>query len=167
MMGIRLAPRAAGLVALGTLVWGVALCFFPQPARGAQQPTPSPAPSMTLKQAVDFALSHNPTNIAAQAQAIAAAAALTRTRSAQLPQVAANTQSLLQRQSASNAGTFAQFGLQPTANFSQNTSQVLGTANVINLASTLEARQAKRSRSPPMLPPWNSGRRPAPLPAAR
>lgn len=100
---------------------------------------------MTLKQAVDFALAHNPSNIAAQAQAIAAAAALTRNRSAQLPQVAANTQSLLQRQSASNAGTFAQFGLQPTANFSQNTSQVLGTANVINLASTLEARQAKRS----------------------
>ncbi len=100
---------------------------------------------MTLKQAVDFALAHNPSIVQAQAQAIAAAALLTRNRSGQLPQVAANAQSLLQRQSANNAGTFAQFGLQPTANFSQNTSQLLGTANVINFTSTLEARQAKRS----------------------
>ncbi|MBC5805477.1 MAG: TolC family protein [Candidatus Eremiobacter antarcticus] len=108
-------------------------------------PAPSPGPSMTLKQAVDFALAHNPSIVQAQAQAIAAAALLTRNRSGQLPQVAANAQSLLQRQSANNAGTFAQFGLQPTANFSQNTSQLLGTANVINFTSTLEARQAKRS----------------------
>ncbi|HLW37595.1 MAG TPA: TolC family protein [Candidatus Eremiobacteraceae bacterium] len=106
--------------------------------------SPAQAGAMTLDQAVDFAMRHNTAVLQARAQAMAAGSTLAHNRSLELPDVSANAQSVMQRQS-NNSGSFAQFGLSPSANFSQNTAQLQGSQNVLNLTTSLEAKQAKRS----------------------
>ena len=110
--------------------------------------TASPAPAatkapMTLRQAIDFAMSHNQQVLAAQAQWVEAEATLTRNRSSGLPNVQGLAQNTMDRQS--NSGTFAQFGLTPQANFSQNTAEVLGSQSVFNLTNSLSANQARHN----------------------
>lgn len=99
---------------------------------------------MTIAQAIAFALQHNTGVLQARAQAYAAGATLAHNRSLELPNVTGNAQSILQRQS-NNSGSFAQFNLSPSANFSQNTVAVQGSQNVVNLTTSLQARQAKRA----------------------
>ncbi len=79
-------------------------------------PPPAPPGALTLQQAVQFALHHSPTVLQARAQAFAAGSTLAHGRSLELPNVNANAQSLMQRQS-NNSGSFAQFGLSPSPNF--------------------------------------------------
>lgn len=98
---------------------------------------------MTLAQAIDFAQAHNSAVQQSYSQAVAAAAALAKARSVQLPLVQGQLQNQMNRQTSS--GNFAQFGLSPNPNFSQNTAALLGSLNVINLNDTLTAREAKNS----------------------
>ena len=104
----------------------------------------SPAP-MTLDQAVAFAMSHNASVLAAQVSFAAAGAQVAANRAAGLPNVSAQAQSVMNRQSSSNAGQFAQFGLSPSPNFSQNTTQLQAGQNVFDLTTTLQARDAQRA----------------------
>src|SRR5471032_282473 len=97
-------------------------------------PTPQP---MTLDQAVAFAMSHSATVLAAKVSFAAAGATVAANRAAGLPNVNAQAQSELNRQSASNAGQFAQFGLSPSPNFSQNTTQLQAGQNIFDLTTTL------------------------------
>jgi outer membrane protein len=102
-------------------------------------------PPMTLAQAVAFADAHNQSVLAARSQWVEAGATLAHDRSTQLPLVQANAQSTLDRQSTSAAGSFAQFGLKPQPNFSQNTAQVEGQQSVFNFENELVADQARHS----------------------
>jgi multidrug efflux system outer membrane protein len=104
----------------------------------------SPAP-MTLDQAVSFAMSHNASVLTAQVAFAAAGAQVAANRAAGLLGVNGQAQSVMNRQSASNAGQFAQFGLSPSPNFSQNTTQVQAVQNVFDLTTTLQARDAQRA----------------------
>jgi len=100
---------------------------------------------MTLAQAVAFAQDHNLNVQEAFSQAVSAAASLAKARSLQLPLIQGQLQNIMTKQSASNSGTFAQFGLTPSTNFSQNTAALLSSLNVFNLSDTLGARQARNS----------------------
>lgn len=117
---------------------------LPQPTSVAPATASTPAGAMTLDQAVAFAMQHNTAVLQARAQAFAAGSQLARTRGLELPNVSANAQSIMQRQS-NNSGSFAQFNLSPSANFSQNTAQLQSSTNLVNVTTSLEARQAKRS----------------------
>jgi outer membrane protein TolC len=105
---------------------------------------PASAP-MTLDQAVAFAMSHNATVLAAKVSFAAAGAQVAANRAAILPNVSGQGQSLLNRQSANNSGQFAQFGLSPSPNFSQTTTQVQAAQNVFDLSTTLSERNAQRA----------------------
>lgn len=105
---------------------------------------PSPQP-MTLDQAVAYAMTHNATVLAAKVSFAAAGATVAANRAAGLPNVNAQAQSELDRQSTSNAGQFAQFGLSPSPNFSQTTTELQAGQNIFNLTTTLQARQAQRA----------------------
>ncbi len=110
--------------------------------------TPAPASQvrpMTLDQAIAFAISHDASVLAARSAYAAAGAVLAENRAAGLPNVSGQAQSIMDRQSTSNAGTFAQFGLTPTPNFSQNTTQLAGTQNIFDLTTTLQAKQSQRA----------------------
>ncbi|MBC5825884.1 MAG: TolC family protein [Candidatus Eremiobacteraeota bacterium] len=131
-------PRFWSLVAAVATALAVAA---PALADGSAQ---SPSP-LSLAQAVDFALAHNASVLQAQAQVASAGSVLARDRSLELPLIAGQAQSVLDRQSANNAGSLAQFGLRPSPNFSQNTAQLLGSQNVLNLTDTLQAKQAKHA----------------------
>lgn len=118
----------------------MALLIQPPAARADQ-----PATAMTLQQAVTFALDHNAAMLQAKAQFDGAAATLARNRSQNLPNLNSVLQSQLSRQTTNNAGSFAQFGLQASPNFSQNSAALQGTQNVVDLPGVLQARQAKRA----------------------
>jgi len=136
-------PLALALALFGGLT-SSALAHSVKPS---PRPTPTIAPQthMTLQQAIDYAQSRNVNVVQSYAQAVSAAASLARARSIELPLLSGQLQNLLQRQSASNSGTFAQFGLTPSTNFSQNTAQLLASLNVVNLNDTVTAREAKNS----------------------
>ena len=109
---------------------------------------PAPAAQMqpmTLDQAVAFAMSHDASVLAAQSAYAAAGAQLAANRAATLPNVAGVAQSILNRQSTSNSGQFAQFGLTPSPSFSQNTAQLSGTQSIFNLTTSLQAKEAQRA----------------------
>ncbi|HKW45084.1 MAG TPA: TolC family protein, partial [Candidatus Eremiobacteraceae bacterium] len=105
---------------------------------------PTAAP-MTLDQAVAFAMSHNASVLAARVAYADAGAQVAANRAAGLPSVNGQAQSLMSRQSANNSGQFAQFGLSPSPNFSQTTTQVQAGQNVFDLTTTLRARDAQRA----------------------
>lgn len=102
-------------------------------------------PPMTLAQAVAFADAHSQNVLTAKSQWVEAGATLTHDRAAQLPAVQANASNSMDRQSTSNAGALAQFGLKPQPNFSQNTAQLEGQQAVFNFQNELSADQAKHS----------------------
>src|ERR1700724_1859682 len=106
--------------------------------------TATPAP-MTLAQAIDFASAHNQQVLVARAQWIEAGATLARDRSSELPNVQAVASNTMDRQSAGNSGTLAQFGIRPQPNFSENTAQVQGSQSVFNMQNQLTANQARHS----------------------
>ncbi len=121
-------------------------------ASGSPHPTPTPTPTpaspaaaaqMTLPQAVAYALTHNEQVLTAKAQWVSAQATLTRDRSAGLPNVQGVAQSTMDRQS--NSGSFAQFGLRPQPNFSQNTAELVGSQPIFDMTTSLSANQARHN----------------------
>jgi outer membrane protein TolC len=118
----------------------VASAIVASPAPVAAQPQP-----MTLDQAITFAMSHDATVLAARSASAAAGAQLAANRAAGLLNVGGQAQSILNRQSSSNAGAFAQFGLSPSPNFSQNTTQLTASQNVFDLTTSLQAKEAQRA----------------------
>jgi len=99
------------------ITW-VAVCGFSiAPAAGrAGQP-------LTLTQTVGYAMSHNAT-IAVKRTALAQAESnWTRQRATEYPPVVASLQNQMEKQN-NYAGPYAQYGIAPIPNFSQNTAQV-------------------------------------------
>ena len=81
------------------------------------------AAPLNLQDAVRYALVHNPTVAAKEAQLASAQAASTKARAAELPPVTGTLQNTLAR-SSNAGGSLAQYGLSPQSRFSQNTAQI-------------------------------------------
>jgi outer membrane protein TolC len=92
---------------------------------------------------VRYALSHAPVLLARAADLASSIASYTQKRSTEYPSAAGQLQNQIARSSNVN-GSFAQFGIQPVSNFSQNTAQVLSQYNLYNGSAQLAAEQAKR-----------------------
>jgi outer membrane protein TolC len=98
---------------------GIALTGFLVPCVSAI----ASAQPLTLQQTVAYAMTHN-TEIASKQAALAQAESTwTRQRATEYPPVVASLQNMLEKQS-NYAGPYAQYGIAPIPNFSQNTAQV-------------------------------------------
>ncbi len=90
----------------------------------------APGAPLTLSDAVHYALAHDPTvqqNAAAVAQAIEA---LAKQKMQTFPTVSGQLQNTLSKSNPTYSGSFAQIGITPQTNFSQNTAQVSSQLNV-------------------------------------
>lgn len=113
-------------------------------AAGAPHPEPVRVPlRFDAVSAVRYALSHAPALLAQRATVANLDETFTRARAAEYPSILGLLQNQIQKQSNSN-GSFAQFGVQPLTNFSQNTAEVTSTYNLYNGTQQLSAEQAKR-----------------------
>jgi outer membrane protein TolC len=90
---------------------------------GALCPGIAAAQPLTLQQTVAFALTHNPTIAAKRAALAQAESNYTRQRATEYPPVVASLQNLMEKQN-NYGGAYAQYGVAPIPNFSQNTAQV-------------------------------------------
>lgn len=91
--------------------------------------TASPAP-LTLSDAVRYALAHDPTvqqNAASVAQAVEA---LAKQKTQTFPTVSGQLQNTMSKSNPTYSGSFAQIGITPQTNFSQNTAQISSQLNV-------------------------------------
>jgi len=86
-------------------------------------PLVAPAQPLTLRQTVAFALKHNPEIATKEAALAQAESNYTRQRATEYPPVVASLQNMMEKQS-NYAGPYAQYGIAPIPNFSQNTAQV-------------------------------------------
>jgi outer membrane protein len=102
----RIAMIGAAATGLGVLPMGAA----------SAQP-------LTLQQTVAYALTHNSTIAAKQAALAQAESNWTRERATEYPPVVASLQNEMEKQN-NYAGPYAQYGVAPIPNFSQNTAQV-------------------------------------------
>jgi outer membrane protein TolC len=93
--------------------------------------------------AVRYALGHAPVLLAREADIANAVSTLVQRRAAEYPSIAGQLQNEIAK-SSNLSGSFAQFGITPVSNFSQNTAQVLSQYNLYNGAAQLAAEQAKR-----------------------
>jgi outer membrane protein TolC len=93
--------------------------------------------------AVRYALDHAPSLLAQRASIASVDSSFTRARAAEYPTATGQLQNQIAR-SRNQSGQFAQFGLSPTSNFSQNTAQLSSTYDLYNGTRQLAAGQAKR-----------------------
>jgi outer membrane protein TolC len=84
---------------------------------------PATAQPLTLQQTVAYALTHNSTIAAKKATLAQAESNWTRQRATEYPPVVASLQNQMEKQN-NYAGPYAQYGVAPIPNFSQNTAQV-------------------------------------------
>lgn len=119
-------------------VAAVAAVFF-----ASLYPATAAAP-LSLRDAVQYALSHNST-IAAKAALLAnAQASFTKERAGELPAINGTLQNQLAR-SSNAGGQFAQFGISPQSKFSQNTAQIGGQWTLYNGSlNQILAQEGKR-----------------------
>jgi len=94
--------------------------------------------------AVAYALQHAPTLLAQRATITSDDATYTRDRAVEFPTLGGSLQNQIQK-SSNVSGQFAQFGIAPVNNFSQNTAQLQSTYNLFNGGQQLVAQQAKRT----------------------
>ena len=105
--------------------------------------TPEPPLHLDALGTVRYALFHAPAIVAQEATVAQLAANFTKTRAGEYPSLTGLLQSQLSK--SSNAlGSFAQFGVQPVGNFSQNTAQLGGTYNIYNGTVQLTAQEQRR-----------------------
>jgi outer membrane protein TolC len=94
--------------------------------------------------AVRYALAHAPAILAKRAGIESLVASFTQKRASEYPSVAGQLQNQIAR-SSNLGGSFAQFGIQPVSNFSQNTAQILSQYNLYNGTAQIAAEQARRN----------------------
>jgi outer membrane protein TolC len=92
---------------------------------------------------VTYALTHAPSLFAQRATVASLDSTFQKARAAEYPTNAAQLQSQLSKQ-ANESGQFAQYGLTPQSNFSQNTAQLTGSYNLINGSAQLNAQEARK-----------------------
>ncbi len=125
-------------------------------ALAAQTPAPpivvpgfAGAPGNRAPQALDgvgtvaYALAHAPGLLAQRATISNLDSSFTKVRAGEFPAMGGELQSQLSR-SKNQSGQFAQFGISPTNNFSQNTAQLSTTYALFNGTQALAAGLAKR-----------------------
>jgi len=149
------------------LARGGAACFalafgaLPGAAFGQPSPTPSAPPplfvpgaftgapgnraALTLDAAgsVAYALNHAPGLLAQRATVLNLDSTFTKLRAGEYPSVGGQLQSQLAK-SANQPGQFAQFGISPSSNFSENTAQLQSSYTLYNGSQQLAAQQAKK-----------------------
>ncbi len=142
--------RAASAIATLTLALGT-----PLPAPAADYPIknaasdlrgePGSRPALRLDAygTVAFALHNAPSLLAQAATILENDLSYTRDRAAEYPALTGELQNQLSKQS-NQIGNFAQFGLSPQNNFSENTAQLAALYNLYNGGAQLTAEQAKR-----------------------
>jgi len=96
--------------------WCIAALFFLTLDRAA-------AASLSVQDAVRFALAHNTAIAQKESAAATALAAYTRKKAQELPQITGTLANTLGR-SSNATGNLAQFGISPLSRFSQNTAQI-------------------------------------------
>ncbi len=94
--------------------------------------------------AVVYALHHAPGLITQRATIASDDATFTRDRAAEFPSFGGSLQNQIAK-SANQSGQFAQFGIVPVNNFSQNTAQLQTSYNLFNGGAQLTAQQAQRT----------------------
>jgi len=94
--------------------------------------------------AIRYALSHAPAILAKRAGVASLTATFTQRRASEYPSADGQLQNQIARSSHVN-GSFAQFGIQPVSNFSQNTAQILSQYNLYNGSAQIAAEQARRN----------------------
>jgi multidrug efflux system outer membrane protein len=92
---------------------------------------------------VTYALSHAPSLFAQRATVASLDSTFQKTRATEYPSTDAQLQSQLSKQ-ANQSGQFAQYGLTPQSNFSQNTAELTGSYNLYNGTAQLNAEQARK-----------------------
>ena len=93
--------------------------------------------------AVTYALAHAPSLLAQRATVANFDSTFQRERATEYPVTQGSLQSQLSKQ-ANESGQFAQFGVTPQSNFSQNTAQLSASYNLINGTAQLNAQQARK-----------------------
>ncbi len=105
--------------------------------------TPPPGQPIDALGTVRYALDHAPAILAQRATVAGAVATFDQRRQGEYPSVNGQLQNQIAR-SSNQAGAFAQYGVQPVNNFSQNTAQVYSQYNLYNGSVQINAQQAKR-----------------------
>ena len=126
----------AAAVGLFTIASACTPAFATEPERAPQ--------GLDALGAIRYALDHAPAILAKRSDFAGLVASFTQKRSTQYPSVDGQLQNQIAR-SSNLGGQFAQFGIQPVSNFSQNTAQILSQYNLYNGSVQLAAEQAKRN----------------------
>jgi multidrug efflux system outer membrane protein len=145
--------------ALAAAAVAAVLCLASAPAVAVPSPSPAPAfipgafagapgarPVLKLDGygTVVYALDHTPSLLAQRAQVLSLDSTFTRDRAAEYPSFAGRLENQIQR-SANESGQFAQFGIAPVNNYSQNTADIETNLNIYNGTQQLTAQQAKKN----------------------
>ncbi len=118
---------------------GVLLAMLPAAARASEGP-------LTLHDAVAYAIDHSSAIAQRRATVAQDNATLVRLRAAELPSITGTLQNQLQRSQNAAGGVYAQFGLSPASEFSQNTAEIASTWNIFTGSSAqIQAQEAKRT----------------------
>jgi outer membrane protein TolC len=146
---IALAPVAAhadGTHPLGGTLEGMAKASPAPPAvfaPGVYPGAAKPGVAFDGYATVAYALTHAPTLLAQRATVLNLDSQFTKARAAEYPTATGELQNQIQKQ-GNSSGQFAQFGITPTSNFSQNTAELSSTYNLFNGTAQIAAQQAKR-----------------------
>ena len=134
-------PTAGTLEAIGTAPTPAPV-FVPG-FRGT--PGVRPAERLDAYGTVAYALAHAPSLAAQRAQILNLDSTFTRARAAEYPALGGQLQNQIAR-SANQVGSFGQFGISPSSNFSENTAQLQSSYALYNGSQQLLAQQAKKQR---------------------
>ena len=136
-----LAGLSVSLPALAATALAVTPALAAAPALAkAQGDVPAPLDGVAT---VRYALAHAPIVLAKQATLATQVANFDQKRAAEFPVVDGQLENQIARSAHTN-GAFAQFGISPTSNFSQNTAQLTSTYNLYNGTQQVAAQQARR-----------------------
>ena len=122
----------------------------PAPARVFVPGTFAGVPGARRPEALDgaatvaYALAHAPSLLAQRAQVLALDSTLAKARAGEYPIPEGRLENQIAK-SANQSGQFAQFGIAPVSNFSQNTADLETTYNLYNGTQQITAEQAKRN----------------------
>lgn len=107
--------------------------------------TPGNRPALELDAlgAVTYALGHAPSLLSQRATVSNLDSQFTKARAGEYPSTTATLQNQIAK-SANQPGQFAQFGISPSSNFSENTAQLGSTYQLYNGALQLTAQEAKK-----------------------
>jgi outer membrane protein TolC len=158
-------PYRMAVVALGLWVTSIPTAIFAQPhdrptAGTLSAPTPTPAPvfgvgvfagtpgnrpplELDALGAVTYALGHAPSLLGQRATVLNLDSTFTKARAGEYPTAIGNVSNQLSKEN-NEPGQFAQFGITPSNNFSENTAQLESTYQLYNGTQQLTAQQAKK-----------------------